>query len=105
MGYTKLKDPFVRLFSPIQIAILFMASVLQVGPVIDKSEPDGERFKGQYISAGYSGHGMPRAFSCAAVVASMVASDISGTRWEIPRWFPEVFLTSSRPANTASVGV
>ncbi|KAJ7923506.1 FAD dependent oxidoreductase [Mycena leptocephala] len=86
MGYTKLKDPFV-------------------GPVVDKSEPDGERFKGQYISAGYSGHGMPRAFSCAAVVASMVASDISGTRWEIPRWFPEVFLTSSRPANTASVGV
>ncbi|KAJ6592219.1 FAD dependent oxidoreductase [Mycena vulgaris] len=76
MGYTKLKDPFV-------------------GPVIDKSDAGGGKFQGQYISAGYSGHGMPRAFSCAAVVASMVASDISGTPWQIPQWFPEVFLTSS----------
>ncbi|KAJ7148514.1 FAD dependent oxidoreductase [Mycena crocata] len=74
MGFTRLKDPFVR--------------------VVDKSDPHDGRFQGQYISAGYSGHGMPRAFSCASVVASMVASDISGTAWEIPTWFPEAFLTS-----------
>ncbi|KAJ7694587.1 FAD dependent oxidoreductase [Mycena rosella] len=74
MGFTKLKDPFV-------------------GPVIDKSDADGGKFQGQYISAGYSGHGMPRAFSCAAVVASMVAADITGTAWQIPQWFPAAFLT------------
>ncbi|KAJ7198910.1 FAD dependent oxidoreductase [Mycena haematopus] len=82
MAYTKLNDPFV-------------------GPVLDKSHPDGRKFKGQYISAGYSGHGMPRAFSCAAVVASMIASDIAGRPWEIPAWFPEAFLTSTRLGNTA----
>ncbi|KAJ6582121.1 FAD dependent oxidoreductase [Mycena capillaripes] len=76
MGFTKLRDPFV-------------------GPVVKKSDSDGGEFEGQYISAGYSGHGMPRAFSCAAIVASMVASDISGTRWKIPEWFPEAFLTSA----------
>ncbi|KAJ7617460.1 FAD dependent oxidoreductase [Mycena polygramma] len=75
MAFTKLRDPFV-------------------GPVVDKSDADGGRYTGQYISAGYSGHGMPRAFSCGAVVASMVASDISGTPWAIPDWFPETFLTS-----------
>lgn len=34
---------------------------IQVGPVIDPAHPDAH--KGQYISAGYTGHGMPRAFS------------------------------------------
>ncbi|KAF7356167.1 FAD dependent oxidoreductase [Mycena venus] len=82
MAFTKLKDPFV-------------------GPVVDKSDPDREKFKGQYISAGYSGHGMPRAFSCAAVVASLVASDISGKPWELPDWFPLAFLTSPELASTA----
>ncbi|KAJ7817054.1 FAD dependent oxidoreductase [Mycena olivaceomarginata] len=77
MGFTKSRDPFV-------------------GPVIDISNPDAQSlFEGQYISAGYSGHGMPRAFSCAAIVASMVASDISGRGWEVPAWFPKAFLTSS----------
>ncbi|KAJ7083784.1 FAD dependent oxidoreductase [Mycena epipterygia] len=81
MGYTKLKDPFV-------------------GPVVDKMDPEVGKFGGQYISAGYSGHGMPRAFSCAAVVASMLASDISGTAWQIPEWFPEAFLTSTEVRST-----
>ncbi|KAJ7648596.1 hypothetical protein DFH06DRAFT_1300363 [Mycena polygramma] len=75
MAFTKLHDPFV-------------------GPVVDKSAPDGGKFAGQYIAAGYSGHGMPRAFSCADIVASMIASDISGTPWAIPDWFPEAYLTS-----------
>ncbi|KAJ7097221.1 FAD dependent oxidoreductase [Mycena belliarum] len=75
MGFTRSKDPFV-------------------GPVMDKSSVLG----GQYISAGYSGHGMPRAFSCAAVVASMVASDISGAAWQTPEWFPEAFLTAAGSA-------
>ncbi|KAJ6463673.1 FAD dependent oxidoreductase [Mycena vitilis] len=74
MGFTKLHDPFV-------------------GPVVDKSDADGGKFTGQYIAAGYSGHGMPRAFSCAAIVASMVGSDISGTSWAVPDWFPEAYLT------------
>ncbi|KAJ7024860.1 FAD dependent oxidoreductase [Mycena alexandri] len=85
MAFTKLKDPFV-------------------GPVVDQSEfAAGEKFKGQYISAGYSGHGMPRAFSCAAIVAGMVVADISGSRWEVPEWFPEVFLTTT-PGRSDSPG-
>ncbi|KAJ7210403.1 FAD dependent oxidoreductase [Mycena pura] len=75
MGFTKSTDPMV-------------------GPVIDKADPDGGKFKGQYISAGYSGHGMPRAFPCAAVVASMLAADASGVPFRVPNWFPEAFLTS-----------
>ncbi|KAJ7181110.1 FAD dependent oxidoreductase [Mycena filopes] len=77
MAFTKLHDPFV-------------------GPVVNESDSNRGQFEGQYISAGYSGHGMPRAFSCAAVVAGMVASDISGSPWEIPGWFPEAFLTNER---------
>ncbi|KAF7370151.1 FAD dependent oxidoreductase [Mycena sanguinolenta] len=84
MAYTKLHDPFV-------------------GPVLDKSNPDGQSFEGQYISAGYSGHGMPRAFSCGAVVASMVESNITGRPWELPPWFPEPFLTANRLGNTRNV--
>ncbi|KAJ7736538.1 FAD dependent oxidoreductase [Mycena maculata] len=48
MGFTRSGDPFV-------------------GPVVNQTAADGGNFKGQYMSAGYSGHGMPRAFSCAGV--------------------------------------
>ena len=34
----------------------------QVGPVLDKFELGGVPYEGQYIVAGFSGHGMPRAF-------------------------------------------
>ena len=34
----------------------------QVGPVLDKFELGGVPYGGQYIVAGFSGHGMPRAF-------------------------------------------
>ncbi|KAJ7625749.1 FAD dependent oxidoreductase [Roridomyces roridus] len=69
MAYTKSRDPFV-------------------GPVIGET--------GQYISAGYSGHGMPRAFSCAAVVAGMALADMTGKEWKAPEWFPEAFLTTRK---------
>ena len=44
MGYTKSREPFV-------------------GPVIDPSAEHKDTYKGQYISAGYTGHGMPRAYA------------------------------------------
>ncbi|KAF5362597.1 hypothetical protein D9758_009584 [Tetrapyrgos nigripes] len=76
MGFTKMRDPFV-------------------GPVIKS----GTSFSGQYISAGYSGHGMPRAFSCAQVVASMILADMFGETWEAPEWLPERFLTYKRDSS------
>jgi hypothetical protein len=48
MAYTKLGDPLV-------------------GPVLDASNHE---LAGQWISAGYSGHGMPRAFSWYGLVCS-----------------------------------
>ncbi|KAJ7066125.1 FAD dependent oxidoreductase [Mycena amicta] len=69
MGFTKLRDPLV-------------------GPIPGKELPN------QYISAGYSGHGMPRAFSCAAVVAGMVAAELRGQAFAVPSWFSEAYLTT-----------
>ncbi|EIW78766.1 FAD dependent oxidoreductase [Coniophora puteana RWD-64-598 SS2] len=78
MGYTKMGDPFV-------------------GPVIDPSDPgSAEKYKGQYISAGYTGHGMPRTFGCAEVIAGMIAAEVNGARWERPDWLPERYLTWKR---------
>jgi hypothetical protein len=59
MGFTKLGDPFVR--SCLILWIAFSPS-RQVGPVLDKFELGGVPYEGQYIVAGFSGHGMPRAF-------------------------------------------
>ncbi|KAK7451085.1 hypothetical protein VKT23_012761 [Stygiomarasmius scandens] len=73
MGFTKTKDPFV-------------------GPVLYADED----LKGQYVSAGYSGHGMPRAFSCAQAVSSMILADMFGETWKAPSWLPERFLTTER---------
>ncbi|KAF6756559.1 FAD dependent oxidoreductase-domain-containing protein [Ephemerocybe angulata] len=42
----------------------------------------------QYIAAGYTGHGMPRTYACAEVVAGWIAADIVGTEWTAPSWFP-----------------
>ncbi len=47
----------LRLISPKNDSSVFG----QVGPVIDPSNPKG--YEGQYISAGYTGHGMPRAYA------------------------------------------
>jgi hypothetical protein len=40
----------------------FLLPLSQVGPVLDKFKPGGVPYEGQYIAAGFSGHGMPRAF-------------------------------------------
>lgn len=43
-------------------AIKVKRPLAQVGPVLDKFELGGVPYESQYISAGFSGHGMPRAF-------------------------------------------
>ncbi|KAF8609861.1 FAD dependent oxidoreductase [Ceratobasidium sp. AG-I] len=73
MGFTRTRDPLV-------------------GQVYND---DGEPLAGQYIAAGYSGHGMPRAFACAEVLAQMIYADMSGTQWSLPDWFPRNLLTKS----------
>lgn len=80
----------------------------KVGPV-PPSEVDN--YKGQYIAAGYSGHGMPRAFSwyvdsliqdamlttlhSAEAVAQMVIADMYKEEWSMPDWLPKRYVTSS----------
>jgi len=83
MGFTELGDPFV-------------------GPVLDKFELGGVPIEGQYIAAGYSGHGMPRAFGCADIVARMIASKITGNPWELPYWLPLHYLTTLDDSQQAS---
>ncbi|KAI0676177.1 FAD dependent oxidoreductase [Trametes maxima] len=77
MGYTKTGDPFV-------------------GPVIDPANSTSDAYKGQYVSAGYTGHGMPRAFSCAEAVAQLIIADIQGRDWTPPEWLPLHHLTKNR---------
>lgn len=62
MAYTEIGDPFVRLV----VCLFDMCDDFpQVGPV-DKLPGargnDAALYTGQFIAAGYSGHGMPRAF-------------------------------------------
>ncbi|KAJ6592222.1 FAD dependent oxidoreductase-domain-containing protein [Mycena vulgaris] len=78
MGYTSLEIPFV-------------------GPVLDAARAPGA-YAGQYISAGYTGHGMPRAFACAEAVVGMLAAELAGHAWTPPAWFPRPFLPSVRDA-------
>lgn len=64
MGFTKLLDPFVRYFSSRNSSDFFVLTVcVQVGPVLDFAALSKGEYTGQFIAAGYSGHGMPRAFS------------------------------------------
>ncbi|KAG9097630.1 hypothetical protein FS749_005870 [Ceratobasidium sp. UAMH 11750] len=74
MGFTRSRDPMVG----------------QVYGDDDKALP------GQYIAAGYSGHGMPRAFACAEAVAQMIHADMFGNSWSPPEWFPRHMLTGSK---------
>ncbi|KAG9224333.1 hypothetical protein CCMSSC00406_0004832 [Pleurotus cornucopiae] len=76
MGYTSMRDPFV-------------------GPVLRPSG-DNDEFDGQYIAAGYTGHGMPRAFACAEAVSQMVMAKVMGNEWVRPTWLPERYLTWKR---------
>ncbi|TRM58301.1 FAD dependent oxidoreductase [Schizophyllum amplum] len=77
MGFTKLGVPFV-------------------GPVIDKTREDAPSYEGQYISAGYTGHGMPKAYACGEAVASMIVADMKNETWEQPAWLPHRYLTTAR---------
>ncbi|KAG0704631.1 FAD dependent oxidoreductase-domain-containing protein [Suillus ampliporus] len=79
MAYTRMGDPFV-------------------GPVAGLLATNAERdlYKKQYITAGYSGHGMPRAFGCAEVIAQMILAEISNKEWKEPDWLPQRYLTWNR---------
>jgi glycine/D-amino acid oxidase-like deaminating enzyme len=77
MGHTAIDDPFV-------------------GPVDKLPAAQGTDFTlntGQFIAAGYSGHGMPRTFGCAEVVAQMIVAEVAGTEWKQPEWLPTRYLT------------
>ncbi|PVG03141.1 FAD dependent oxidoreductase [Serendipita vermifera] len=75
MGFTESGDPFV-------------------GRVKDAN---GTVVRGQYLSAGYTGHGMPRASGCAQALASLIWHDIKhpDKDWTIPDWLPLHYLTQS----------
>ncbi|KAG1747870.1 FAD dependent oxidoreductase [Suillus paluster] len=79
MGYTKMGDPFV-------------------GPIAGllATNPERDLYKKQYIAAGYTGHGMPRAFGCAEVIAQMILAEISDKEWKEPDWLPQRYLTWNR---------
>ncbi|CAL1713984.1 unnamed protein product [Somion occarium] len=77
MGFTRSGDPFV-------------------GPVVDhNNSSNNTAYEGQYVSAGYTGHGMPRAYACAEVVSQMIVADIKKEKWEPPEWFPRVYLMTN----------
>ncbi|KAG6916230.1 hypothetical protein DXG01_007813 [Tephrocybe rancida] len=76
MGYTKVGDPFV-------------------GPVVDATQT-ADFYKGQYMAAGFTGHGMPRGYACAEAVVGMIVAEIAGKKWTAPEWFPRHFLTTER---------
>ncbi|KZV72825.1 FAD dependent oxidoreductase [Peniophora sp. CONT] len=74
LGFTPTKDPYV-------------------GPIQDT---ESIKFDNQYIVAGFSGHGMPRAFGAAEVIARMVGAELDGSgEWEVPAWFPRHYLTTA----------
>ncbi|EJD48063.1 FAD dependent oxidoreductase [Auricularia subglabra TFB-10046 SS5] len=76
MGFTRTGDPFV-------------------GPILAEGGKR-EQYAGQYISAGYTGHGMTRAASCAEAVSGMIIADIRKQQWTAPEWFPQEYLTWNR---------
>ncbi|POW06969.1 hypothetical protein PSHT_10129 [Puccinia striiformis] len=63
-------------------------------PIVGQLIENGTKIDGQFISAGYSGHGMSRAPGCAEVVASMIFAELMGKKWTIPDWFPTHYLTT-----------
>ncbi|KAL0954218.1 hypothetical protein HGRIS_005346 [Hohenbuehelia grisea] len=84
MGFTKTHDPFVGPF----------IARSDFG-VQSQSEPRGSLL-GQYIVAGFSGHGMTRTFLCAEAIAQMLVAERKGSEWHAPEWFPRRYLTSRR---------
>lgn len=66
----------------------------QVGALYDS---DRQLLEGQFISAGYSGHGMARASACAEVVADMALAELEGEMYQVPSWFPRHFVSGPGP--------
>ncbi|KAF8634328.1 hypothetical protein AX15_000987 [Amanita polypyramis BW_CC] len=52
----------------------------------------GRVAEGQYISAGFNGHGMPLAYGCADAITRMISADLRGGEWDMPAWFPGHYL-------------
>ncbi|KIL60040.1 hypothetical protein M378DRAFT_84343 [Amanita muscaria Koide BX008] len=52
----------------------------------------GKIADGQFITLGYNGHGMPRAYGCAEAIAGMIAAELQGKKWDMPPWFPKHYL-------------
>lgn len=73
IGWSRSEDPFV-------------GPVLGNAASVDHAASSEEVLPGQYIAAGYSGHGMTRAFSCAEVVVDMVVADLAEKPWSPPSW-------------------
>lgn len=75
MGFTKSGDPFVGRLK----------------------DANGDVVEGQYIVAGFTGHGMPRVYGCAQALASLVWRDIAHpeTTWTPPDFLPRHYLTET----------
>lgn len=71
-------------------------------PLVGKVYVDGQELKGQFLSAGYSGHGMPRCFPCGSAIASMVADELRGKQSELPAWLPSHY--HARPDGSEQPG-
>ncbi|KAF8886042.1 FAD dependent oxidoreductase [Gymnopilus junonius] len=80
MGFTQDGDPFV---GPVVVPLELSAN----------DQIDTKQYDGQYIAAGFSGHGMPRTYACAQFVADMVGARIRGLTWRKPSWMPARYLT------------
>lgn len=62
-------------------------------PIVGPVYVDTVRQKRQYILAGFSGHGVSRAGSCAEAVAHMLLAEIEGKQIPSFEWMPSHFLT------------
>ncbi|GAA5987116.1 hypothetical protein JCM11641_006432 [Rhodosporidiobolus odoratus] len=71
-----------------------------VGPVYI----DSRKQEGQWIAAGYSGHGMPRAPPSAHLIASLIHHNLVGssTPFQLPPFFPRHLLATSHGKGDAS---
>ncbi|KAF9544087.1 DAO-domain-containing protein [Agrocybe pediades] len=81
MAFTSDGDPFV---GPV-------SSPFKDGNVLGAETESN--YDGQYLAVGFSGHGMPRAYACAEVVAGMIAAKIKGEEWTSPAWLPQHYLS------------
>lgn len=61
-------------------------------PLMGKVYQNGQALEGQWICAGYTGHGMARAPACAETVAGMILADKFNETFAIPEWLPRVYV-------------